>query len=106
MHESKQLDDAIQLASQLFGFHSFRRVDPLNVRLGKYWLGMVMPLKAPQWNLWEVGRGPVEDPQQGTLLDEFDTADQAMTLLVSHYAADCYEHFVKSDRYVFPIARP
>lgn len=92
MNESNQLDKAVGLAADLFRLE-FERVDAVNVRLGRFWLGLVLPLRRPEWRVWEVVRDQAQpiDPMDGIWLDSFEDLDEAVATLVSCHVADAYE---------------
>lgn len=91
MNESKQLLAAVDLAGQLFRLE-FVQVDSVNVRLGRFQLGLVFPLRRPEWRVWELDEqvDPI-DPTNGTWLDSFEDVDEAMATLVSYFTGDHYQ---------------
>jgi len=93
MNPEQELEAAIELAKRLFDFRSFRRVDPTNVRLGPYWLGL--SADETTWMVWQAGLGDIDDPSLGgTWLSDFETAHEAMGCVVGQYASSCYDDAV------------
>ena len=88
MTERTELDDAVDLAKKLLGFKSFRRIDPLNVRLGHHWLGALADENG--WGIWRCSIGNELDEPDGELLDTFDDVVLAMASLVGRYASEMY----------------
>lgn len=89
---SDDLEKAIELARSI-GVKSWRWVDPLNIRIGRWWVGETAD---GRWAVWVHDRSEAVEPS-GALLDEYDHPAEAVASALSLYVPAAFEDLCRQN---------